>query len=420
MVRLRIHSEVGAVTVIVALFITVLFAFVALSVDVARLYEERRALSSAADLSALSGAQLLWKSESDSEALGQQYITYNPTINHPGAYSAAGGDVVDAKRLSDGSTGCPVTVSGVSKNFDCIVSTVRSPSFKWLFGSVLGLPSRSVSFTSTALIGGGAVSGTQVFPWLLRDCPNSAQYPDEGAVTVSQCPYQFSDIFNGPKTSFDESLANYVGAVMPHTRSGCPVTSGFKSGVPNDVNTFSSVMNGSSGFEPCLVAPGQRIETRDLGGGGGQDRTQDALTARGANATSCMNETSFNATFTKEGDGDGFVGISNPNNPCLIVVSFVVYASDNATTKSDTAMTVSAAQKSVAAGRFDSMGNNKFMVIRRMAYYYITSYSNSKPQGVYLRAVNPKATMTGPLDKCPSNVAVTLCAHNGIFVVKLF
>lgn len=416
MLRVTIRDESGAVSIIVALFVTVLFAFTALSVDIARLYEERRALVSSSDLSALSGAQLLWKTEADAEAAGEIYVTLNPTINHSGAYDETGGDLVDADRISDGSPGCPLTVNGATSNFDCVRSTVKAPAFHFLFGSILGFRDRPVTSSSTAIMGKGSISGRQVFPWLLRDCPNAAQYPDETGLSVGQCPYTFTDDFNGPKTTFDEALPNFVGAVMPHTNSGCPVQAGFRSGVNSGNATYSSVMEGAAGFEPCLIAPGQRLETR---GGALGGTTANALTARGANTTSCMNETSFNNTFTREGDGDGFVAISDHSNPCLILVSFVVGATDNATNRSDTAQTVAAAQKTVAGGRFADLANNQFVVVRRSAYYYITSYSGNKPQGVYLRAINSNATLSGPLDKCPTPVAITQCAHHGIFVVKL-
>jgi Flp pilus assembly protein TadG len=424
MVRIEVRRQDGAVTVIVALFITVLFAFVALSVDVARLYEERRALVNAADLSALSAAQLLWKSEADSEAQGQQYITYNPTINHPGAYNAVGGDVVDAKRLSDGSAGCSVTTNGVTGNYDCVTSTVKAPSFKWLFGSVLGLPNRSLSVTSTALLGSGAVSGKQVFPWVLRDCPNSAQYSDESSVTVTGCPYTFSDDFNGTRTTFDQGSDNFSGLQVPHgasaTQGDCPnfLMDGYFDADGGN-SAYTAVMTGSdSSFWPCTIAPGARLDTR---GGSLGSTLSGALTARGANTTSCMNQTVFNATFAKEGDGDGFVTVLDKTNPCLIVVAFGVHATSNATTTSNTKMTPTAAQKTLAAGRFgDFSGSNNFVVIRRLAYYYITNIlPDGDPQGVYLRAINPTATISGPVDKCPSGVSITQCAHHSIFVVKL-
>jgi Flp pilus assembly protein TadG len=424
MVRLRIHTEEGAVTVIVALFITVLFAFVALSVDVARLYEERRGLVNSADLSALSAAQLLWKSEAGSEAQGQQYITYNPTINHPGAYNPVGGDVVEAKRLSDGSLGCSVTQNGSTGNYDCVTSTVKAPAFKWLFGSVLGLQNRALTVTSTAILGSGAVSGKQVFPWVLRDCPNSAQYSDEAGVSVTGCPYTFSDDFNGTRTTFDQGSDNFTGLQVPtgasSTQGDCPnfLMDGYMDADGGN-STYSAVMEGSDpNFWPCTIASGARLFTR---GGSLGSTLSGALTARGANTTSCMNATSFNATFAKEGDGDGFVTVLDKSNPCLIVVAFGVHANQNATTQSNVKMTAVGAQKTVATGRFaDFSGSNNFVVLRRLAYYYITNIlPDGDPQGVYLRAINPTATLTGPIDKCPVGVAITQCAHHSIFVVKL-
>jgi hypothetical protein len=184
-------------------------------------------------------------------------------------------------------------------------------------------------------------------------------------------------------------------------------------------STYSAVMQGSDpAFWPCTIGPGARMDTR---GGSLGSTLATALTARGANTTTCMNQTVFNATFAKEGDGDGFVTVLDKTNPCLIVVGFGVHANDNATTKSNTKMTPVGAQKSLAGGRFANFsGSNNFIVIRRLAYYYITNIlANGDPQGVYLRAINTQATLTGPVDKCPVGVAITQCAHHSIFVVKL-
>lgn len=418
----RGSDEAGAVTIIVALFVTVLFGFVALSVDVARLYLERRQLVSTADLSALAGSQLLWKSKADSEALAQEYITQNPTVNHPGGYDTAGGDLVEAKRLSDGSVGCPIAVGGTTKGFDCVVSKVQAPKFEWLFGSIFGIDDRPISFTSTALLGSGAVSGKQVFPWVLRDCPNPSQYPDEAGVSVQHCPYEFSDDFNGTKTTFVQGSTNFTGLQVPTgpsaSEGSCPgiLLDGYGSG-DGGQSTYRSIMEGSDpAYWPCAIAPGRRMDTRggDLG-----NLLKNALIARGATTDTCMRESSFNQTFAKEEDGDGFVAILDKNNPCLIVVGFGVHAKSS--TRTNVSMTANDAQKSVADGRFaDFSGSNQFVVIRRMAYYYITNIlPNGDPQGVYLRAINTDATLTGPVDKCPAGVAVTLCAHHSIFVVKL-
>jgi Putative Flp pilus-assembly TadE/G-like len=438
-------DEKGAVTVIVALFITVLFAFVALSVDVARLYEERRALVSAADLSALAGSQLLWKGETDAEAEAQLYVTLNPSINHPGAYSASGGDLVEAKRQADGS-GCGANVDSTtgaltldptlslagSQTYDCVVSKVTAPAFKFLFGSVLGLNARSVSATSTSFMGNGAPKGTTIIPWLLKDCPNSSEFPDEATVSVSGCPYRFSDSFiNDPAspyvTAFEEG-ANFSGAVMPYDAlsGGCPKENGYKSGMSNSNSVYSNMNQGSSSFTPCRIAPGMRVDTR--GGNLGAQLASD-LSARGVTTGTCANSTAFNNALGRTGDGDGFVTIKQ-RNACLINVAFVVFAAPASRVPSaytDTAGTPAGMQANLseASGnnRFADLTNNKTVVIRRLAWYYITGFTSGgqpKPIGVYLRAIdNDNSVLTGPMDTCPAATPIAECAQHGIYIVKL-
>ncbi len=55
----RIHEERGAVAVLFALTIVVLFAAVAFTIDISRLYHERQVLQNAVDFGALAGSQNL-------------------------------------------------------------------------------------------------------------------------------------------------------------------------------------------------------------------------------------------------------------------------------------------------------------------------------------------------------------------------
>lgn len=436
-------DQQGIVTVFVTVIITVLFGFAALAVDVARLYEERRQLQTTADVATISGSTLLWRGDSKpcpppiqtvnepgvscAASLAKHYVTMNPTTHHPGPYSEIAGDLVSDKYLGDGE-GCVASATQTiipSGTYDCLTTKVVAPSFEYSFGKVLGFDDRALSATATAYIGNGAPSGPTIFPWVLRDCPNPAQYPDEASVSVASCPYRFSDSYNGTRTTFNPG-PNFAGLQIPHgaspTSGDCPsvLMDGYFDADGGN-STYSAVMEGQNpAFWPCALAPGQRMDTR---GGNLGVTLKNALEARGASTTTCMNETNFNSSFAKAGDGDGFVTILDKDNPCLIIVAFGVHAQDNASTRANLSMTPTAAQKSVAAGRFANFsGSNQFLVIRRLAYYYITNIvggTNGDPQGVYLRAIDTDATMVGPMDKCPAGVPISECAHHSVFVVKL-
>jgi len=443
MVNVRMRDEDGAVTIIVAVFITVLFGFVALAVDVARMYEEKAQLESATDLSALAGAQLLWKGKADAEAAGETYVTENPSVNHPGAYNELTGDLVEAKRTQEG-TGCRADVSGTgsvtldpdgtiatSQLYDCVESTVQSP-FEFLFASVLGFGDRTITNTSTSFMGNGAPRGTQIVPWILRDCPNGGQYPDEaGVATPSGCPYEFTDSFvddpNSPLVTQFEESGLFVGGSLAYEAIGCPLPSGFKN-VFHDNNTYMALNRGDAAYVPCRVAPGQRVLTR---GGSLGAQLKTALEGRGATTAACANEAAFNSALSRTGDGDGFVTIVN-RNPCLVQVAFAVRAAPASRVPDvddDVAGTPTGMQAQVNepgfpnASRFSSLGNNQAIVIRRLAWYYITGYtsgSQSAPIGVYLRAVdNDNSILNGPMDVCPVGVPISECAQHGIYIVKL-
>jgi hypothetical protein len=445
--RTVVTGERGAVVPITAFFMVVLFGFMALAIDVARLYEERRQLSNNADFSAMAGAQFLWKSKTDAEAAGQAYVAQNPTTNHPGPYSTPGGDFLEAKRQADG-TGCWATLNtstgsvtmdpnhelGTSQQFDCIESTVTAPRFEFVFAKIFGYDERSISVKATTVMGNAAPKGRVILPWLLRDCPNPALYPDEASASVIECPYKFRDSFsNNPNdvgvTKFKEEFKNFSGAALPYQESsgGCPLPDGHKVGSEAGNSVYQAILSGSSGFTPCRVAPGMRLRTR---GGALGTQTNPSLQARGISADTCANEASFNSDLGNTGDGDGFVTI-NKQNPCMVIVAFVTYAAPATRVPSVTtnvAGTPAGMQAMInepglpLASRFSQFENNQVVVVRRFSWYYITGFDpvDSKPVGVYLRAIeNGESILWDNMDTCPASQSISECAQSGVYITKL-
>lgn len=440
---IRMHrDDSGVVTIIVAVFVVVLFGFMALAIDIARLYLEKRQLQTAADLSALAGSQLLWKSKADAEAQGQLFVTNNPSVNHPGAYSTSGGDLVEAKRQQEG-TGCGANVNGTtgsvtldptlsmsgSEYYDCVQTTVTAPAFDFLFASVLGFQRRSLTTKATSFMGNGAPRGSTIIPWLLRDCPNSAMYPEESGVVVPECPYHFTDSFvNDPSspliTEFEEN-ANFVGARMSRESTGCPLQDGHDPNADGGAAAYKAYNEADPAYIPCRTAPGLRFQTR--GGNLGAQLTT-WLNTRGISTSTCANSTAFNTALGKTGDGDGFVSIRE-RNPCLLNVAFVTYAappSRVATVDQNVAGTPAGMQAQISepgfplSSRFSDLKNNVRVVVRRLAWFYITGFSNNVPIGVYLRAIdNDNSILVGNMDTCPATTAIAQCAQHGIYIVKL-
>lgn len=431
----------GVVTIIVAVFVVVLFGFMALAIDVARLYLEKEQLQQAADLSALAGSQFLWKGEADAETAGELFVTNNPSVNHPGAYNESGGDLVDAKRQAEG-TGCGANVDGTSgkvtldptlsitgsEYYDCVETTVTAPAFDFLFASVLGYQPRTLSAKSTSFMGNGAPKGSTIIPWLLRDCPNAEMYPEEAGVVVPECPYYFTDSFvNDPSspyiTEFEEN-ANFVGARMSKESTGCPLQDGYDGAADGGAAEYRAFNEGASTHSVCRVAPGLRFLTR---GGNLGAQLAGWLETRGISTTTCANATAFNTALGKTGDGDGFVSIKE-RNACLLNVAFVTYAAPTsrvATVDDNVAGTPAGMQALVTEpgsteDRFEGLKNNVRVVVRRLAWFYITGFNNNVPIGVYLRAIdNDNSILVGNMDKCPATTPIAQCAQHGIYIVKL-
>lgn len=448
------RNERGAVVPIVAFFIVVLFGFMALAIDVARLYTERRQLLNSAEFSSMAGAQWLWKSKTDAETAGKPYVGHNPSTNHPGAYSEPGGDLLEAKRQADG-TGCGMTLNSdgsatmdpnftlsTSQPFDCVESKVTAPNFKFIFASALGFQPRTLSAKAITVMGNAAPRGQVILPWLLRDCPNSTLYPEElpledpqSPQAVPECPYKFRDSFsNNPNasgvTKFKEGI-NFSGAALPYQEAGpCPLPDGYKTNPKADSGneTYQALLSATPGYTPCRAAPGLRLDTR---GGALGTQTNSALQARGISTTTCANEATFNSDLGHTGDGDGFVTI-NKQNPCMVIVAFATHAAPSTrvpTVTQNVSGTPTQMQALISEpgsnnpSRFSNFsGSNQRVVIRRFAWYYITGFdpADSKPIGVYLRAIeNDNSILWDNMDSCPASQPLSECSQNGVYITKL-
>lgn len=417
MIVRRRPDERGAVGVMTALLMLVLLAATALAVDAGNIYAERRELQRTADVSAISGVQTYLEGLSEAEATAIEYIEKNPTRYHPAKYEPVNGDLVVARSAASG--GC--IVDGIG--YDCVESTVTVPEFEYYFGPALGIHDARVSATAKAVIGNAAVGGDKLVPWVLVDCPDaygegrgfadeqSSAVADAVAAVNPSCPYVFSDNFNSGQVSLflaDASGGNFQGADLS-AEPDCPSTpSGLfpKSGGAG-ANDYRDFLEGDPTDDvlACNIGPGARLYSKS---GNMVGPTNQALDDRDIDA--CMDATSFATALDGEGDGDGVVTIVN-YNPCILALVLVVHTDEtHPSVTSDVPGNVAAMQHPDALDidadeewRFASLtrGTSLPMIVRRLAFFYITSRgNNSQPyQGLFLRALDADdSVLSGPLD----------------------
>jgi putative Flp pilus-assembly TadE/G-like protein len=372
------NSEQGAVTVIVAIVVIVMFAFTALAVDVARMYEERRELQRTADLAALAGAKQFFGggTEADARMTAQCYVGDNsakpacanmhgnPTVHHPGEYSGVpdpmgpcynppsdpGEDCVDA-----GYARC--TVAGYPDPFDCVEARVRAPSitedsengFQFLFARVIGFTERPISAQARAVIGAGAPGGDRLVPWVLRDCPHpelASSYPEYageddpavityggtyGCQTGPSYGYKMSDDITDLSARVnlflgDGESGNFQGGDLAE-EPNCPQYNDgyFPPRLGPGADNYRDLLSGANHPSlPCVIAKGARMHAKT---GAMPGPTQQGLNARGVSDSYCQAE--FGNTIDP-GDvvGDGIVSIEDYTNPCLVALVRVVHSED--------------------------------------------------------------------------------------------
>jgi hypothetical protein len=406
--------------VIAAICIIVLFGFTALAVDVARMYEERRELQRTADVSALSGAQLLPVSESAAEVEGQFYVGENPTVHHPGGYNPLTGDLVDARYRSSG--GCVIE----GETYDCVEATVVAPEFEFLFAPVFGINERSVAngdplnAHATAVLGSGAPGGEKLVPWMLLDCPDGAKWADETAAVVTaaktvnpSCPYVFSDDFNGPRTSLfldsgnPQNGGNFQGVDLAR-EPGCPDKNSY---FGHGGGEFEAILAGDPAA--CNVGVGARVSAQP---GVRVGQVNHGLDERGID--SCMNQDAFNDAVDVGVVGDGLVSIKDSSSPCLMALLLVVHTDPDhpdltAAVRGDVGSMQHPDPLDVEQGRFSRPNNGAStpLIVRRFAFFYITDRGGPQApyQGIFVKALDSLGSkLDGPAD-----------IDSGIFVVKL-
>jgi hypothetical protein len=420
-------DERGATTVLVAILVVVLFGFTALAVDVGRLYAERRQLQTTADVSALSGAQLLVQGVPDAAVEeGKRYIGENPTVHHPGDYSPDTGDGVQVK-LND--TSCDP--DGVIP-YDCITSTVVAPpasddpdGFQFFLAPILddSLSETGVSATATAVVGAGAPGGKQLTPWMLLDCP--IEELDGAAAAASpqtynpSCPpqgYRFSTYWKEWEVNFllnQSNQGNFQAGNLLDT--GCPEFPDQGFGPMGGVPTYKAFLAGTR--DACNIGPGARMRTQT---GNMANHTQEPLVGRGV--PSCTNQVEFDRTLV-DGNGDGVMEILDHDSPCLIALALVVNTNPNEPWASNVrndlyrgACCILELQHPDPMQRFRMLekGGSRPYLVRRFGLFYITHASGSgntfEVRGVFVKAV----------DSADSDLAGQRCmTSSGVCVVKL-
>jgi hypothetical protein len=203
----RFHNEKGQTTIIVALAMTMLVGFVALTVDVGRAFYERAGLQRTADMSAISGAEALKDAPNTAGNVADFYANQNVSVFRPGQNFASTGceeryvntalppaaapawapppvSCSPPQLFSGNCTNvagvysCPQPNPCMDKNgvqYQCVYTRAASRDFHFLFAPVVGAFSgtRILSAQSTAVLGSGAPGGRTLIPWMLRDCPGS-------------------------------------------------------------------------------------------------------------------------------------------------------------------------------------------------------------------------------------------------------
>jgi Flp pilus assembly protein TadG len=463
-------NQRGQTMIVVALALVALFGFTALTIDVGRMYFERRQLQRTADLSAYSAAQTDGNYNS-AAGTADQYAIANPSQYRSGKISPTASSPCDYLYVNDFNDANPPPYNppgppcaNPTPSNPCIIATVpyycvhtqvASKNFKLLFAPMVGIASnRTVTASSTAIVGANAPVSDRLVPWMIQDCPYPFRYPDESAVssppagctqdgttTTAGTGYQISTTFNQYPTSLflgnsgGAQSGNFLGADLDI--SNCRKTD---QGTNGGGNAYKAVLSKQS--MACPISKGARIVPQT---GSQGSNTVTALQTRGVltwdGGAPCTTAAAFNKTVTPVG-GDQ-VQVIDRTNPCLMGVAFVVQAnladprmtSQNwdfhGTTCSYTgqpAVTtnamdcISMVQEPNPNTRFSALGGNNhgssdYVLVRRFGLFYLTQMgtggncnsANCAFQGVFLRAVDSiEGTPDGPGDP-----------RDGIQLVKL-
>ena len=150
-------TEHGAVSVIVAILLVTLLGFVAIAVDVGRIYSERAQLQNGADAAAIALAQKCARKATDS-------LCTTPTLAGSLANQNALDGMSNINKIQLDTTARTVSVTTAAKE-----NGAPDNSVSLFFAGVLGIPSMQVAAKSTAVWGSPA-KGPTAFPLAFSIC----------------------------------------------------------------------------------------------------------------------------------------------------------------------------------------------------------------------------------------------------------
>jgi Putative Flp pilus-assembly TadE/G-like len=362
--------------IIVAVSLVALFGFTALAVDVGRMYLERRRLQSAADASALAGAQAWYATDQVNAGplcAAKTFVGLNPTQYHPyipgvttctvgtdparaSGYKTAWGDAITVETAAQAAAAADTDCKVGSEYYDCVKSAVVAPAksaavptgFNWLFAHIIGFSDRSVKAKAVAIIGQASVKADRVVPWVLIDCPRapwdgagnnpadtaSLASIQANALTVnSSCPYRYAsgtssvnvynDVANRTTLFFDGGTSGagrtFAAGIIQDTNSGCPATASgfFKNNVDQGTQDY---IDNHHDANLCPIAPGARIWTTNAPA----PATYDGMYDRGVMTSNCTNAAAF-ANVVDAPTVPGLPFVIKGFNPCLIALPMGVH-----------------------------------------------------------------------------------------------
>lgn len=145
----RVRGEAaqrGQALILVVMFMTALLGFASLVIDFSQMALDRRRIQNAVDAGALAGVQVLPKKPDLAVSAATQWA------------------------LKNGATGSEVAAPLVTKTNikDDTITVTAARDVPFTFGRVLGINSREVTTTATAIVG-SVVGGTGIMPFAIED-----------------------------------------------------------------------------------------------------------------------------------------------------------------------------------------------------------------------------------------------------------
>jgi hypothetical protein len=468
-------NERGQVMIVTAIAFIALFGFTALTIDVGRMYFERRQLQRTADLSAYSATQTLGNYGSAS-ATADAIAIANPTNYRAGKISPTASSPCDYLYVYDFNDAGPPTYSPpgspcanptpsnpciiASVPYYCVHTQAASKNFKFLFAPILGIgANRTVTASATAIVGASTPHSDRLVPWIITDCPYPYRYPDEANMPAAQYPsgctdngtvstpgtgYPIATAFTDPATTLflgnsGGASGNFLGADLD--TSSCRGVDQGTSGA-GGANDYNAVLNKTK--LACPIAKGARVvpETGSLGA-----NTLTSLATRGVNTwdagSPCTTLHAFNRTIAPVGGNQ--VQILDRTNPCLMGIAMVVQINpgDSRMTKTNwnfqgtncnypaanpvtvDAMTcIGQVQDPVVSSRFGppgagNHGASDYLLVRRFSLFYLTQTPTNPANCANPATCGYKGLFLRAVDSIEGTINGPADQRDGVQITKL-